>query len=126
MGGGSPARKHSGAETTAKMGKPTKIRVDQALVAHGLAESRTRAQALIMAGVVFVGETKIEKPGQQVAEDAALDVRGRDHPWVSRGGIKLAGALDAPAGGVGDVGCFSFFPTKNLGGFGDGGMIILG
>lgn len=95
MGGGSPARKHSGAETTAKMGKPTKIRVDQALVSHGLAESRTRAQALIMAGVVFVGETKIEKPGQQVAEDAALDVRGRDHPWVSRGGIKLAGALDA-------------------------------
>ena len=87
MGGGSPARKHSGAETTAKMGKPTKIRVDQALVAHGLAESRTRAQALIMAGVVFVGETKIEKPGQQVAEDAALDVRGRDHPWARRGGF---------------------------------------
>jgi len=77
------------------MGKPTKIRVDQALVSHGLAESRTRAQALIMAGVVFAGETKIEKPGQQVAEDAALDVRGRDHPWVSRGGIKLAGALEA-------------------------------
>lgn len=71
----------------------TKCRVDQLLVARGLAESRTRAQALVMAGVVFAGETKIAKPGQQVAEDAELEVRGRDHPWVSRGGIKLAHAL---------------------------------
>ncbi len=47
-----------------------------------------------MAGVVFVGEVKVEKSGQQVAQDAALDVRGRDHPWVSRGGIKLAHALE--------------------------------
>ena len=46
-----------------------------------------------MAGVVFVGEQKVDKPGQQVAEDAALEVRGRDHPWVSRGGIKLAHAI---------------------------------
>ena len=70
-----------------------KIRLDQLLVARGLAESRARAQALVMAGLVFSGETKLAKPGQQVAEDAALDVRGRDHPWVSRGGIKLAHAL---------------------------------
>ncbi|MEY4889247.1 MAG: hypothetical protein RIQ75_377 [Pseudomonadota bacterium] len=71
-----------------------KVRADQLLVDRGLAESRTRAQALILAGIVFLGDRKIEKAGQQVAEDAVLDVRGRDHPWVSRGGIKLAHALD--------------------------------
>ena len=72
-----------------------KMRVDQVLVARGLAESRARAQALVMAGLVFTGETKIAKPGQPIAENAPLDVRGRDHPWVSRGGLKLAHALDA-------------------------------
>ncbi|MBM7406614.1 MULTISPECIES: TlyA family RNA methyltransferase [Sphingomonas] len=71
-----------------------KIRADQLLVDRGLAESRTRAQALVMAGLVFVGDRKIEKPGQQLADDAVLDVRGRDHPWVSRGGVKLAHGLD--------------------------------
>jgi 23S rRNA (cytidine1920-2'-O)/16S rRNA (cytidine1409-2'-O)-methyltransferase len=71
-----------------------KQRVDQMLVDRGLVESRSRAQALVMAGLVFSGETKIAKPGQQLAEDAALDVRGRDHPWVSRGGIKLAHGLE--------------------------------
>ncbi|MES2453137.1 MAG: TlyA family RNA methyltransferase [Pseudomonadota bacterium] len=71
-----------------------KLRADQILVDRGLAESRTRAQALIMAGLVFAGDRKIDKPGQQVAEDVVLDVRGRDHPWVSRGGIKLAHGLD--------------------------------
>jgi 23S rRNA (cytidine1920-2'-O)/16S rRNA (cytidine1409-2'-O)-methyltransferase len=70
-----------------------KQRLDQLLVSRGLAESRTRAQALVMAGLVFSGETKLDKPGQSLAEDAALEVRGRDHPWVSRGGIKLAHAL---------------------------------
>jgi len=73
---------------------PAKQRLDQLLVARGLAESRTRAQALVMAGLVFSGETKLAKAGQQLAEDAPLEVRGRDHPWVSRGGIKLAHALD--------------------------------
>ncbi|WP_313535411.1 TlyA family RNA methyltransferase [Sphingomonas sp.] len=71
-----------------------KLRADQLLVDRGLAESRTRAQALIMAGLAFTGERKIEKAGQMLAEDAALEVRGRDHPWVSRGGIKLAHALE--------------------------------
>lgn len=71
-----------------------KMRVDQLLVERGLAESRTRAQALVMAGLVFAGTRKVEKPGQAVADDTALDVRGRDHPWVSRGGIKLAHGLD--------------------------------
>ena len=71
-----------------------KTRVDQMLVDRGLAESRTRAQALIMAGLVFAGTRKVDKPGQTLAEDVTLDVRGRDHPWVSRGGIKLAHGLD--------------------------------
>jgi 23S rRNA (cytidine1920-2'-O)/16S rRNA (cytidine1409-2'-O)-methyltransferase len=73
--------------------RAAKQRVDQLLVDRGLAESRTRAQALVLAGLVFAGETKIAKPGQTVATDAVLDVRGRDHPWVSRGGIKLAHAI---------------------------------
>ena len=66
-----------------------KLRADQLLVARGLAESRTRAQALIMAGAVFSGQKKLAKAGDMLAEDAPLDVRGKDHPWVSRGGIKL-------------------------------------
>jgi 23S rRNA (cytidine1920-2'-O)/16S rRNA (cytidine1409-2'-O)-methyltransferase len=71
-----------------------KLRADQLLVDRGLVESRSRAQALIMAGLVFAGTKKIDKPGQAVADDVLLDVRGRDHPWVSRGGIKLAHALE--------------------------------
>ncbi|MXP41091.1 TlyA family rRNA (cytidine-2'-O)-methyltransferase [Altererythrobacter soli] len=81
-----------------------KQRIDQLLVSRGLAESRARAQALIMAGLVFVGDRKVDKSGQQVAEDAELVVKGRDHPWVSRGGVKLAHAIDhfalEPAGAV--------------------------
>ncbi|AOL23137.1 23S rRNA (cytidine1920-2'-O)/16S rRNA (cytidine1409-2'-O)-methyltransferase [Erythrobacter litoralis] len=73
--------------------KAAKRRADHLLVERGLAESRTRAQALIMAGVVFAGEAKVDKPGQQLPADAPLEVRGRDHPWVSRGGIKLDHAL---------------------------------
>jgi 23S rRNA (cytidine1920-2'-O)/16S rRNA (cytidine1409-2'-O)-methyltransferase len=70
------------------------VRADQLLVSRGMAESRTKAQALIMAGTVFSGETKLAKPGEMLAEDAPLEVRGKDHPWVSRGGIKLAHGLD--------------------------------
>lgn len=72
----------------------TKARADQLLLDRGLAESRAKAQALILAGLVFSGERKIDKAGQALAEDAALEVRGREHPWVSRGGVKLAHALD--------------------------------
>ncbi|MEM1196510.1 MAG: TlyA family RNA methyltransferase [Pseudomonadota bacterium] len=71
-----------------------KRRLDQLLVERGLAESRTRAQALVMAGAVYIGEAKAQKPGQPVSADAAVEVRGRDHPWVSRGGIKLAYAFE--------------------------------
>ncbi len=69
-------------------------RVDQLLVSRGLADSRSRAQALIMAGAVFSGERKIAKAGDMVAEEAPLEVRGKDHPWVSRGGIKLDHGLE--------------------------------
>ena len=71
-----------------------KTRIDQLLVDRGLVESRTRAQALILAGLVFAGERKVAKAGEQVAPDVPLEVRGRDHPWVSRGGVKLAHGLD--------------------------------
>ena len=70
-----------------------KSRADQMLVDRGLVESRARAQALILAGLVYSGERKLAKAGEQLAADAALEVRGRDHPWVSRGGIKLDHAL---------------------------------
>lgn len=75
--------------------KPPKVRADQLLVTRELAPTRTRAQALILAGKVFVGETKIDKAGALLAADANIVVRGEDHPYVSRGGVKLAGALDA-------------------------------
>ena len=70
-----------------------KSRADQLLVEQGLAESRAKAQALILAGVVSCAGRRIDKPGEQLAGDAALSVSGPDHPWVSRGGIKLAHAL---------------------------------
>src|SRR4028119_1073751 len=73
------------------MAKP---RVDQLLVERGLVESRAKAQALILAGLVFTGERKVEKAGQALAPDAPLEVRGKEHPWVSRGGLKLAHALE--------------------------------
>jgi 23S rRNA (cytidine1920-2'-O)/16S rRNA (cytidine1409-2'-O)-methyltransferase len=70
-----------------------RTRVDQALVDRGLVESRTRAQALIMAGKVFSGDRRVQKAGETLAEDAPLSVKGQDHPWASRGGIKLDHAL---------------------------------
>lgn len=72
-----------------------KTRLDLLLVEQGLAESRTKAQALIMAGLVYHGEQKLDKAGAEFAEDIELTVRGKEHPWVSRGGMKLAKALEA-------------------------------
>ena len=69
-------------------------RLDQLLVERGLAESRAKAQALVLAGVVFSGERRLDKPGTSVAEETPIEVRGQPHPWVSRGGLKLAHALD--------------------------------
>lgn len=71
-----------------------KIRIDQHLVDLGFADSRNRAQALILSGNVFVGERRIDKSGQTIDSAAVPTVRGRDHPWVSRGGVKLAHGLD--------------------------------
>jgi 23S rRNA (cytidine1920-2'-O)/16S rRNA (cytidine1409-2'-O)-methyltransferase len=71
-----------------------KQRADVLLTERGLAESRARAQALIMAGKVFCGTRRVQKPGESLAGDAALEVKGQDHPWVSRGGLKLAHALN--------------------------------
>lgn len=69
-------------------------RADVALVERGLVESRARAQAVILAGLVFSGERRVDKAGALVADDQPLELRGREHPWVSRGGLKLAHALD--------------------------------
>jgi 23S rRNA (cytidine1920-2'-O)/16S rRNA (cytidine1409-2'-O)-methyltransferase len=70
-----------------------KQRADQLLLARGLVESRSKAQALILAGKVFSGERRVAKSGDMLAETVALEVRGQDHPWVSRGGLKLAHGL---------------------------------
>jgi len=70
------------------------MRADQLLVDRGLAESRARAQALILAGVVFRGEERISKPGMMLEESTPLELRSRDHPWASRGGLKLLRALE--------------------------------
>ena len=84
--------------------KKAKIRIDQLLVERGLAESRARAQALIMAGLVFAKGARVDKSGQQVAADVEIELKGRDHPWVGRGGVKLDGAITLfgldPAGAV--------------------------
>ncbi len=81
-----------------------KRRLDQLLVDRGLAESRTKAAALVLAGKVYAGDRRLDKAGQRIGPDTALAVRGKDHPWVSRGGIKLAHGLDHfaidPAGKV--------------------------
>lgn len=74
--------------------RPNKIRLDARLVEAGLVQSRERARALILAGRVLVAEQKVEKPGSQVADDAAIRILGEEMPFVSRGGLKLAGALD--------------------------------
>ncbi len=83
---------------------PSKPRLDELLFARGLAESRTRAEALVRAGLVFSGEKRLDKPGHRVPADLPLEVRGAPHPWVSRGGLKLVHALDRfvldPAGRV--------------------------
>lgn len=71
-----------------------KLRLDLLLVARGLAESRTKAQALIMAGLVYSGEQKLDKSGAEFPEEIELSLRGKEHPWVSRGGMKLAHAID--------------------------------
>ncbi len=71
-----------------------KQRLDQLLVERGLAESRAKAQALALAGLVWSGDKRLDKPGQMLAPETPLECRGKPHPYVSRGGLKLAHALD--------------------------------
>lgn len=70
-----------------------KIRLDQYLVQHGLTQSRERAKALIMSGIVFVNEQRVDKAGEMIKEDAKVEVRGHDIGYVSRGGLKLEKAM---------------------------------
>ena len=74
--------------------KSKKIRLDELIVRQGLAESRARAHALVLAGLVFAGERRLDKPGAKIAADTRVQVRGPEHPWVSRGGVKLVHGLD--------------------------------
>ena len=69
------------------------VRADQLLLDRGLVESRARGQALILAGKVFAGDRRVEKAGQSLRTDTPLEIKGQDHPWVSRGGLKLAHGL---------------------------------
>lgn len=73
---------------------PAKVRLDALLVAQGWAESRERAQRLIMAGAVWCEGRRLDKPGLRLAADSPLEIQGDPCPFVSRGGLKLAGALD--------------------------------
>ena len=78
----------------AARGRGAKFRLDQLLVERGLADSRARAQALVMAGLVYSDTKRLDKAGQRLTADIDIIVKGRDHPWVSRGGVKLAHGLD--------------------------------
>ena len=72
-----------------------KERLDKLLIEKGMVQSRERARALIMAGRIAVEGRTVDKPGMRIEMEAQLELRGDDQPYVSRGGIKLEGALDA-------------------------------
>ncbi|MHB8907993.1 MAG: TlyA family RNA methyltransferase [Syntrophales bacterium] len=78
-----------------KKAKIPKIRLDDLLVERGLAVSREQAQALILAGTILVGDRPADKAGTPIPADAEIRIRGEAGPYVSRGGLKLRGALDA-------------------------------
>ena len=96
---------------------PRKERVDVLLVSRGLAESREKARAFVLAGIVYVGERRVEKAGDTLPVDCELTVRGRDHEYVSRGGVKLAGALESFAFDAKGLVCADF--GASTGGFTD-------
>lgn len=104
-------------KTRAAKAGGAKSRADVALVERGLVETRAKAQALIMAGKVFCGEQKLAKAGAAIADDQPLSVRGQDHPWVSRGGLKLAHALETY--GIEVQGCTCLDLGASTGGFTD-------
>lgn len=94
-----------------------KERVDKELVRRELVESRERAQILVMAGLVFAGEERIVKPSQLISPETALEVRGKNCPYVSRGGLKLEAALDAFSVSVEGLRCLDL--GASTGGFTD-------
>lgn len=94
-----------------------RVRADVALVDRGLAESRAKAQALILAGLVHSDTRRIDKAGELLAEEAPLSVKGQDHPWVSRGGLKLAKGLDVFA--IDPAGLIAMDVGASTGGFTD-------
>jgi 23S rRNA (cytidine1920-2'-O)/16S rRNA (cytidine1409-2'-O)-methyltransferase len=94
-----------------------KVRVDVALVERGLAESRAKAQALILAGLVYSGTRRIDKAGDLLPAEAPLSVKGQDHPWVSRGGLKLVRGLDEF--GIDPTGLVALDVGASTGGFTD-------
>jgi 23S rRNA (cytidine1920-2'-O)/16S rRNA (cytidine1409-2'-O)-methyltransferase len=93
------------------------LRADLLLVRLGLAPTREKAQAMLMAGVVFLKDQRIEKPGQKLPEDADIEIRGRACPYVSRGGLKMEGALEGLALDVGGLVCADL--GASTGGFTD-------
>jgi 23S rRNA (cytidine1920-2'-O)/16S rRNA (cytidine1409-2'-O)-methyltransferase len=94
-----------------------KVRLDNLLVARGLAPSRARAQAIVLAGEVFVAGQRVDKAGALVPDDAPVEVRAAANPYVSRGGLKLAGALDTFALDVRGLRCLDL--GASTGGFTD-------
>jgi 23S rRNA (cytidine1920-2'-O)/16S rRNA (cytidine1409-2'-O)-methyltransferase len=92
-------------------------RIDRVMVARGLAESRERAQALLMAGKVFVRGQRVDKAGTPVSDDVVIEVQGDACPYVSRGGLKLAGVLDVLR--IDPRGCVCLDVGASTGGFTD-------
>jgi 23S rRNA (cytidine1920-2'-O)/16S rRNA (cytidine1409-2'-O)-methyltransferase len=117
----SGSEKAQAAAASSQKTKSAKTRLDVLLVERGLAPSRERARAMILAGRVLVterkGEQKIDKPGTSVAEDCSIRILGDDPPYVSRGGLKLAEALDHWKIAVGDRACLDV--GASTGGFTD-------
>jgi len=100
-----------------KKEKKQRVRLDALLVERGLCSSRERARALILAGAVLVEEMPIDKPGSFLSADAVVRLRTADHPYVSRGGVKLQGALEAFSLSVSDMICLDV--GASTGGFTD-------
>lgn len=98
-------------------GGKARQRVDKLLVDRGLVETRAKAQALIMAGKVYSADRRIAKAGDTLPDDAPLELKGQDHPWVSRGGLKLAHAL--AEFGLDPVGAVAIDVGASTGGFTD-------
>ncbi len=102
---------------TGQLSGKRSLRADQELVDRGLVETRAKAQALILAGKVFSGDRRVEKAGQPIQAAAPLNVRGLDHPWVSRGGLKLDHALTYFSLSPADLRCLDI--GASTGGFTD-------